>query len=73
VLRDSLSSSIDLILISSSMSYVAFLEPVNIDGSSEVRSMFSAIGSIYSDLYTGGAMAASYETVMRRFSGGDGA
>jgi hypothetical protein len=53
VLMDCLSSSINVMLLSSSMSFVAFVEPVRIDGSSKIRSIFSAMGSRYSDLYNG--------------------
>jgi hypothetical protein len=72
VLSDSLSSSIVLMLLSSSISLATFVDPVSIEGSSIVRSKFSFVASEKSGQWTD-ATAAAYATLIRSFSGHDGA
>jgi hypothetical protein len=73
VLSDSLLSSIVLMLLSGYISSVTFVDPMSSEGSSILRSVFSVVVSAKSVRWTGYATAVAYETLMRRFSGRDGA
>jgi hypothetical protein len=66
-----MSSSIELILLSSSISFVISIDHDSSDGAYMVRSTFSVIVSVNSDLYARDATAAAYETVIHFFSGRD--
>jgi hypothetical protein len=63
-----LSILIDFMLFSSSRSLDALVNPVRIEGSSEVRSMFSVSASEYSECGTGVVTTAEYDMFERERS-----
>jgi hypothetical protein len=73
VLSDTLSSTMDLIVCSSSKSFDTFVNPVSMDDSLDVIPMVSVLDSEYSERCTGVVTASVYDKFICRFSGREGA